>query len=95
VIQVTRLNNRPFVINSDLIKLVEQAPDTLITLVSGEKMVVLESTSEIVDRIIQFRRSVVSGFTSAGSDPNLIAAAVGRKHQAEEDTRTSEETDRG
>ena len=45
VIQVTRLNNRPFVINSDLIKLVEQAPDTLITLVSGEKMVVLESTS--------------------------------------------------
>ena len=35
MIQLTRLNNQPLVLNSDLIKFVEQAPDTVITLVTG------------------------------------------------------------
>ena len=43
MIQLTRLNNHPLVVNSDLIKFVEQAPDTVITLLSGEKIVVRES----------------------------------------------------
>ena len=29
MIQLTRLNNHPLVVNSDLIKFVEQAPDTV------------------------------------------------------------------
>ena len=43
MIRLTRLNNQALTVNSDLIKFVEQSPDTLITLVSGEKLVVLES----------------------------------------------------
>jgi hypothetical protein len=37
MIQLTRLNNHPLIVNSDLIKFVERAPDTVLTLVSGEK----------------------------------------------------------
>jgi flagellar protein FlbD len=40
MIQLTRLNHHPLLINCDLIKLIENAPDTVLTLVTGEKIVV-------------------------------------------------------
>jgi flagellar protein FlbD len=61
MIQLTRLNNHPLAVNSDLIKFVEQAPDTVITLVTGEKIVVRENAQEVLDRVLQFRRSVLQG----------------------------------
>lgn len=61
MIQLTRLNSHPLALNSDLIKFVEQAPDTVITLVSGEKIVVRESAQEVLEKVVQFRRSVLQG----------------------------------
>ncbi len=61
MIQLTRLNKHPLAVNSDLIKFVEQAPDTVITLVTGEKIVVLEKAQEVLDLVVQFRRSVLQG----------------------------------
>jgi len=61
MIQLTRLNNHPLVVNSDLIKFVEQAPDTVITLLNGEKIVVRESAREVLERVVEFRRSVLQG----------------------------------
>ena len=63
MIQLTRLNNHPLAVNSDLIKFVEQAPDTVITLVNGEKIVVRESAQDVLERVAQFRRSVLQGIT--------------------------------
>jgi flagellar protein FlbD len=64
MIQLTRLNNHPLVVNSDLIKFVEQAPDTVITLVNGDKIVVRESAEDVLGRVVQFRRSVLQGITT-------------------------------
>jgi len=61
MIQLTRLNSHPLAVNSDLIKFVEQAPDTVITLVSGEKIVVRESAQDVLERVVQFRRTVLQG----------------------------------
>ncbi len=61
MIQLTRLNNHPLVVNSDLIKFVEQAPDTVITLVNGDKIVVRETAQDVLERVVQFRRSVLQG----------------------------------
>ena len=61
MIQLTRLNNHPIAVNSDLIKFVEQAPDTVITLVNGEKIVVRENAQDVLERVVQFRRSVLQG----------------------------------
>ncbi len=61
MIQLTRLNSHPLVINSDLIKFVEQSPDTVITLVNGEKIVVRENAQDVLERVVQFRRSVLQG----------------------------------
>jgi flagellar protein FlbD len=64
MIHLTRLNNTGFTINSDLIKFVEQSPDTVITLLNGEKILVREPLNEIVGRIVEFRRRVLSGLSA-------------------------------
>ena len=61
MIQLTRLNNHPLALNPDLVKFVEQAPDTVITLINGEKIVVRENSEEVLGRILEFRRSVLRG----------------------------------
>ncbi len=61
MIELTRLNSHPLVLNSDLIKFVEQAPDTVITLLSGEKIVVRESAQDVLQRVVQFRRDILQG----------------------------------
>jgi flagellar protein FlbD len=64
MIQLTRLNGKPLAVNADLIKFVEQSPDTVITLVTGEKLVVRESTDEVLSRIFEFRRLLVNRSSS-------------------------------
>ncbi len=61
MIQLTRLNHVPLVLNSDLIEHMEVTPDTVVTLTTGQKFVVLESAEEVLDRIIQFRRLIIAG----------------------------------
>ena len=65
MIQLTRLNNTRLAVNCDLIKYVEEAPDTVITLLNGEKLVVRETTAEVIDCVRQFRRSVLSAVSDA------------------------------
>ena len=66
MIHLTRLNKQPLLINSDLIKYVESSPDTLLTLVSGDKIVVREHPEEVLQRVIAFRREVLQGVVPLG-----------------------------
>ena len=61
MIQLTRINHVPLVVNSDLIEHIEAAPDTIITMTNGQKLVVLESIDDVVKRVIEFRRAVYAG----------------------------------
>jgi len=69
MIQLTRLNNQPIVVNSDMIKFVENAHDTVLTLINGEKMIVREPTEDVIARIIEFRRAVLAGMPNPGVQP--------------------------
>lgn len=60
MIPVTRLNQSSIVLNSDLIEQIESTPDTLITLTNNQKLVVLETPDEIVERIRRYRRSILA-----------------------------------
>ena len=60
MIHVTRINHVALVLNSDLIESIETTPDTLISLTTGHKVVVLESVDEVVRRVIAFRQEVQS-----------------------------------
>jgi flagellar protein FlbD len=69
MIQLTRLNNQPIVVNSDMIKFVENAHDTVLTLINGEKMIVRETTEDVIARVIEFRRAVLAGLPNPSSQP--------------------------
>ena len=58
MITLTRLNNQPITVNSDLIKFVEQSPDTVITLTTGEKIIVREPAEKVLERVVEFRRAI-------------------------------------
>jgi len=68
MIQLTRLNNTRLAVNCDLIKYVEEAPDTVITLLNGEKLVVRETTADVILRVREFRRSIISADCIASSE---------------------------
>ena len=57
MIQLTRLNHIPLVLNSDLIEHIDVTPDTVISLTTGQIIRVLESADEVVARVVEFRRA--------------------------------------
>ena len=54
MIRLTRLNGQEFLLNSELIKFMEETPDTVVTLISGERIVVSESIDAVVERVVDF-----------------------------------------
>ncbi len=79
MIQLTRLNNSPLMVNSDLVKFVEQSPDTVITLINGEKILVRERADEVLNRIVEFRRSVMQGIIPIADHTSPTASARERE----------------
>lgn len=73
MIYVTRLNHKPMVLNSDLIEQIEMTPDTVISLTTGEKIMVLESSDELVERVVNFRRSIAAGPSSPVSAASTVS----------------------
>jgi flagellar protein FlbD len=60
MIRLTRLNHVPMVLNADLIEHIDETPDTVITLTTGQILRVRESAEEVVQRIVDFRRRIFS-----------------------------------
>jgi flagellar protein FlbD len=85
MIHLTRLNNSTLTVNSDLIKFVEQSPDTVITPVNGEKILVQEPVSDIVARIVEFRRRVLAGTGAWNYSSSAVfpGAAGAPNHESE------------
>ena len=69
MIRLTRLNHVPLILNSDLIEHIDMTPDTVVTLTSGQKLMVLETAEEVVDKVVWFRRMLLS------PDPARLTAA--------------------
>lgn len=73
MIYVTRLNHTPVILNSDLIEQIEMTPDTMISLTTGQKIMVLESSDEVVERVVNFRRAIAAGPGRPGPVENGIS----------------------
>jgi flagellar protein FlbD len=58
MVRLTRLNQAPIVLNSDLIEHIDVTPDTVITLTTGQILRVRESADEVLDLIVEFRRRI-------------------------------------
>jgi flagellar protein FlbD len=60
MIELTRLNGNPMVLNSDLIKTAEASPDTMLTLINGEKLIVREGCAEVMERVLAYRARLLA-----------------------------------
>ncbi|HEY2860852.1 MAG TPA: flagellar FlbD family protein [Terracidiphilus sp.] len=60
MIELSRLNGNAMVLNSDLIKIAEASPDTMLTLITGEKLIVRESCAEVMERVLEYRAGLLA-----------------------------------
>ena len=60
MIELTRLNGNPIMLNSDLIKTAEASPDTMLTLINGEKMIVRDTCEEVTERVLDYRARLLA-----------------------------------
>lgn len=61
MIEVSRLNGKTFVVNCEWIKFLESTPDTVITLTTGDKIMVRESIDEIIQKTMDYKRKISQG----------------------------------
>lgn len=62
MIKVTKLNGEQFVLNAELIKTVEETPDTVITITTGHKYIVKESADTIVGEVVRYKKDIFTNF---------------------------------
>jgi flagellar protein FlbD len=72
MIQLTRINLVQFYLNPDLIEHMETTPDTVISLTTGQKFVVVEPAEQVIERIVAFRRRI-------GNSPRPARAPGGQE----------------
>jgi flagellar protein FlbD len=58
MIQLTKINGHQITLNPDLIEYIEETPDTVITLANNDKIVVKDRMTEIIDKVVRYRRTV-------------------------------------
>ena len=76
MISVTRLDGSSMIVNCEQIAWLEFRPDTVISLMNGEKLIVREPPDAIIDRIQEFRRAVLSTPQRVPRTPPSLTLAV-------------------
>lgn len=74
MILLTRLSGQPMVVNADLIKTVEETPDTMVTLINGDRIMVKESMAVVVKKAIDYGRQVRCFVIPANQDSSSSKA---------------------
>ena len=69
MIVVSRLNGGMFGVNPDLIQRVESAPDTILTLIDGTKLIVAESMDEVIARVNEHRARILARSLNCAQGP--------------------------
>ncbi|MEW6320984.1 MAG: flagellar FlbD family protein [Acidobacteriota bacterium] len=62
MIPVTRLDGTELLVNAELVERIEQTPDTLITLINGESLIVREAPDELMRRIVAYKQQIHAAY---------------------------------
>ena len=62
MIRLKRLNQTDIVLNAELIEMIEETPDTIITLTNGHKLVVANGAEEVIEKVITYKQKIFKGF---------------------------------
>lgn len=58
MISLTKMNHHIIIVNADQIEVIESTPDTVITLLTGHKYIVVDTVEEVVDKVIQYKKRI-------------------------------------
>ena len=58
MIEVTRINGTKVLVNPDLMELVEETPDTVISFTTGKKIIVKESRQVVKNLVKLYRKDI-------------------------------------
>ncbi|MBU3111789.1 flagellar FlbD family protein [Clostridium lacusfryxellense] len=61
MIKLTGFNKKEFILNAEIIEKIEIMPETLITLINGKKYIVIESTDEVIEKVVKYKKRIFSG----------------------------------
>jgi flagellar protein FlbD len=84
MILLTRLTGRPMIVNAELIKTIEETPDTMVTLLNGDRIIVKETMVDVVKRAIEYGRQLRCFSPPVNSDstgPSALAAGPMSRYQ--------------
>jgi flagellar protein FlbD len=82
MIKLTRLNNKIIYLNPDLMKCIEETPDTIISLINGDKYLVIEKASEVIGKIIDFRVTILKRSENPGGFQTSLPVAEDEKDKS-------------
>ena len=68
MIHLTRLSGRPFILNAETIQEIEATPDTIVTLKTGQKIMVTETVDAVMEAVIEYKRTILGGFHPPSGD---------------------------
>ncbi|HEY0828387.1 MAG TPA: flagellar FlbD family protein [Bacilli bacterium] len=72
MIPVTRLNGKQLIINAFLIESMESTPDTIITLTTGKKIIVLEPIADVISLVKSYMREIgIIGVAARSQDSEV------------------------
>ena len=57
MIKLNRIDGEPFVLNAELIRYVEERPDTFVTLTTGERIIVQQTMNEVLERTVRYQQA--------------------------------------
>lgn len=60
MVKLSRINGAEVTVNAELIETVEATPDTIVSLTTGKKLMVVESVDQVVEKVIAYRRTLVT-----------------------------------
>jgi flagellar protein FlbD len=62
MIEVTKINGQKILVNQDLFEIVEETPDTVITMTTGRKLIVKESRQELKNLVKSYRKGIFTDY---------------------------------
>ncbi|MDW5298742.1 MAG: flagellar FlbD family protein [Sedimentibacter sp.] len=64
MVEVVGINGEEFLLNANLIEIIEFIPETKVTLTTGKYYLIKDSKDEIVEKIIKYNQKILRGVTA-------------------------------
>ena len=58
MIVVKKINGQEIIVNCDLIEMIEFSPHAVMSLTSGEKIIVDETREDILQKVLEYKRAI-------------------------------------